>query len=99
MAKRDRAEADQRPGESVPMAETGEDSADAVNPMKIETHEELADAAAGRVAEAEINHMAARSKGIFKQRVSSPVSCAEMDEAIADAVMEEFDSSTDNYRG
>jgi hypothetical protein len=67
--------------------------------MKIEIHEGLADAAAGHIADVDIDRMVARSKGMFKESVRSSISCAEMDEAIADTVVEDFDSSTDNYGG
>lgn len=97
MAKRDRTEAGQRLSETVSIAETGEGSADAPDPRKIEIHEGLGDAAAGRVADVDIDRMAACPKGMFRGRVRSPVSCAELDEAIADAEVEDFDSSTDTY--
>ena len=92
MAKRDCTEADQRLSKLMPIAEMSEVSADAADAIKTEG---LADAA-GRVAEVDIDRIEARLKGMFKGRVSSPVSCAEMDEAIADAVVEEFDASTGN---
>lgn len=99
MANRDRTEADQRLSESVPITHTGEGSADAADPVRIEIHQGWADEGTGRVAEADIDRMGASPKGMFLGRVSSPVTCEEMDEAIADAVVEDFDSSTDNYGG
>lgn len=40
-----------------------------------------------------IDRIVAPSKGMFKDRVVSPVTCEEMDEAIADSIAQDFDSS------